>query len=102
MSRTIAALITCLSVVAAPATAWARWTRLASDHFVFIGDVPDRDMRDIAQRLEEFREVVSRVFSEDTTPSPVPTTVIVFQNDRSFTPFKPVFQGKPVAVAGYF
>jgi tetratricopeptide (TPR) repeat protein len=102
MSRTIAALLTCLCVVAAPATAWARWTRVASEHFVFIGDVPDRDMRDIAQRLEEFREVVSRVYSEGATASPVPTTVIVFQNDRSFMPFKPVFQGKPVAVAGYF
>jgi hypothetical protein len=31
----------------------------------------------------------------------VPTVVIVFANDAAFTPFKPQYQGKPKAVAGY-
>jgi cytochrome c-type biogenesis protein CcmH/NrfG len=69
---------------------------------VFVGDASERQMRDIAQRLEQFRDVVGRVFSDDTTHSPVPATVVVFENDRSFSPFKPVYQGRPVEVAGYF
>ena len=32
----------------------------------------------------------------------MPTLVIVFQNDRSFAGYRPVYQGKPVEVGGYF
>ena len=32
----------------------------------------------------------------------MPTTVIVFKNDSSFGPYKPVFRGKRAEVAGYF
>ena len=32
----------------------------------------------------------------------MPTVVIVFPSERAFTPFKPIFQGKPVAIAGLF
>ena len=102
MNRVAVALLIALGLFASPRTASARWTRLSSEHFVFVGDVSERDMRDIARRLEQFREVVGRMFSQEATSTPVPTVVVVFQNDRSFTPFKPVFQGKPVAVAGYF
>jgi tetratricopeptide (TPR) repeat protein len=34
--------------------------------------------------------------------SSTPTTVIVFRDDASFTPFKPLYQGRPTAVSGYF
>lgn len=102
MKHVAIALLIGLGLLAFPGTAWARWTRVSSEHFVFIGDVSERDIRDIAQRLEQFRDVVGRVFSDDATSTPVPTVVVVFANDRSFTPFKPVFQGKPVPVAGYF
>ncbi len=32
----------------------------------------------------------------------MPTIVIVFPNDRAFTPFKPNFQGKTVDIGGLF
>ena len=85
-----------------PQTAWAKWTRLSTDHFVFVGDASERQLRTVAQRLEQFREVVGRVLGDGTTSSPVPTLVIVFQNDRSFAGYRPVYQGKPVEVGGYF
>jgi tetratricopeptide (TPR) repeat protein len=34
--------------------------------------------------------------------SSVPTTVVVFRDDASFTPFKPFYQGRPANVAGFF
>ncbi len=86
----------------APQTAWAKWTRLSSDHFVFVGDASERELRTIAQRLEQFREVVGRVLGDGTISAPVPTLVIVFQNDRSFAAYRPVYQGKPVETGGYF
>jgi tetratricopeptide (TPR) repeat protein len=89
-------------LIAWPDTASAEWIRLSSDHFVFVGDASERDIRRIARRLEQYRTVVGRLFSDGATASPVPTVVVVFRNDRSFTPFKPVYQGRPVALAGVF
>ena len=96
------ALFVGASLFAAPAPARADWTRLASEHFVFVGDAPERTIRNVARRLEQFRDVVSRVVSDRATASPVPTVVMVFSNDRSFAPFKPLFRGKPIELAGVF
>ncbi|MGE0450448.1 MAG: tetratricopeptide repeat protein [Vicinamibacterales bacterium] len=87
-------------LTAAPAA--AAWTRMSSPHFSFVGDASERQMRAIAQRLERFRAVMARLLTDGDIHSGVPTVVVVFRNDRSFTPFKPVFDGKPVSVAGYF
>ena len=102
MSRLAIPVLILAFVFARPSAALAKWTRLTSDHFLFIGEASERQMRGIAVRLEQFRDVVGRVVSKDVDASPIPTVVVVFQDDRSFMPFKPMFQGKPVAVAGYF
>ena len=90
------------TALALPSRAAAAWTRVTSAHFVFVGDASEREMRDMARRLEVFRDVVGRVFSARATASSVPTTVLVFRDRKSFDPYKPVFQGKPVAIAGLF
>ena len=99
MRKLVVLLVLCLLL---PAPAWATWTRLSSDHFTFVGDASERELRTLAQRLEQFREVVGRVLGTGTISSPVPTLVIVFQNDRSFADYRPVYKGKAVQVGGYF
>ncbi|MEO7190486.1 MAG: DUF1570 domain-containing protein [Vicinamibacterales bacterium] len=79
-----------------------RWTQVRSANFLFIGDAAERDIRQVAQKLEQFRETLTRAFGELAARSPVPTIVFVFANDRSFTPYKPLFRGKPIAVGGFF
>ena len=96
------ALMVWLAVFSCPSEAAAKWTRLSSEHFVFVGDTSERELRDMAQRLELFREVVTRIFSKSTTASSIPTVVVVFQNAKSMAPFRPMFEGKPVELAGYF
>ena len=80
----------------------ADWTRLRSANFTFVGDASERQIRRVAQQLEQFREVMVRALSSTGAASPAPIVVIVFANDRSFAPFKPRFQGKAVEVAGFF
>lgn len=80
----------------------AEWTRLRSPNFTFIGDAPVRQIRRVAQQLEQFREVMTRALPTAAVLSPAPIVVIVFANDRSFEPFKPRFQGRIVEVAGSF
>ena len=88
--------------VGAPAPAAADWRRIDSPNFVVIGDVSARTLRDVAMEFEGFRETLTRVMTERATSTPVPTVVIVFPSDRAFTPFKPLYQGKPIASAGFF
>jgi Flp pilus assembly protein TadD len=80
----------------------AEWTRLKATNFTFVGDASERQIRRVAQQLEQFREVMLRALPPSAAPSPVPIVVLVFANDRSFEPFKPRFQGRTVAVAGFF
>jgi hypothetical protein len=81
----------------------AEWRRLDSPNFTVIGDVSARELRDLAVKFEGFREALSRALSERATATAVPTVIIVFPDDKSFTPFKPLYQGKPRSeVRGFF
>jgi tetratricopeptide (TPR) repeat protein len=73
------------------------WVSVRSKNFVLIGNASERDIRQVGVRLEQFREVFSRLFVRANFKSPVPTTVIVFKSDSSYRPFKPMPN-----VAGYF
>jgi tetratricopeptide (TPR) repeat protein len=85
-----------------PSQADSRWLRLRSEHFVFVGDASERNIRDVALHLEQFRDVLSRVLPPSAVATTVPTIVFVFRNDSSLTPYKPLFERKPVALSGFF
>jgi hypothetical protein len=91
----------CVAAVSAPAVS-AEWRRLDTPNFIVIGDVSARNLREVATEFESFRETLGRVLNARATMTPVPTVVVVFPNDRAFTPFKPLHEGKPVDVAGVF
>jgi tetratricopeptide (TPR) repeat protein len=100
----VAALILAsFAVLGSPAPAFAEWRRIDSPNFVVVGDVSARNLQEIAVKFEGFRETLSRVLTERATATPVPTVVVVFPSDRAFTPFKPLYQGKPVpSISGLF
>ena len=85
-----------------PAHAKDTWVSVRSTNFFLIGNANEKEVRQVAARLEQFREVFSRLFPRMKFTSPVPTTVVVFKSDSSYKPFKPVVEGKTTAVAGYF
>ena len=97
-----AAALICLIGCLAPAHVAAEWRRLDSPNFITIGDASERDLRNIAMQFEGFRETLGRVLSAKVTATAVPTVVVVFPHDRAFTPYKPVYNGKPVDVGGVF
>lgn len=81
-----------------------QWFRVRSKNFNLIGNASDKDIRRVATKLEQFREVFTRIFPNLNFNSPVPTTVIVFKSGKSFKPYKPLdAAGKTNDwVAGYF
>ncbi len=85
---TAACFVIVLSTTVAPAHAPERWTSVESKNFFLIGNASDKDIRQVAQRLEQFREVATRLFANDNVQSTVPTRVIVFRNDNAYRPFK--------------
>jgi hypothetical protein len=69
-----------------------------------IGDAGAGEVRDVALRFEQFREAVTTVFplfADDTSSGP-PVVVFLFKNQKSFEPFLPLFNGKPVKLGGYY
>jgi FimV-like protein len=88
-----------LLAVSQYATAAAKdtWVSVRTKNFFLIGNAGDKDIRKVALKLEQFREVFTRLFPKIIFSTPVPTTVIVFKSDESYAPFKP-----GPNIAGYF
>ena len=79
------------------------WTSVWSQNFTVIGNTSEKKLRDVAIKLEQFRRAYSIIFRSDKVESPIPSLVLVFNSDDSFSPFKPLFNGKKQdRVAGYF
>jgi tetratricopeptide (TPR) repeat protein len=99
MLRTIAAGAMLLAAVPVHA---AQWVRVETPNFVVFGEVGEKRTREVASEFERFREALARVLSGAATKAPVPTTVVVFDNSKSFGPYRPLYNGKAVEVAGMF
>ena len=90
-----------LALAAVPAH--ADWSSLRSDHFHVVGRVSARELREVALRLEQFREVTLKLLpgAVDAAGS-APVIVVVFPDDRAFEPFMPRVNGRRVPVSGLF
>ena len=92
----------CLLAAAHAAQAKETWTNVRSKNFNLVGNASEKEIRQVATRLEQFRDAFTRLLLKANFNSPIPTTVIVFKNDDAYKPFKPVVDGKVSKVAGYF
>jgi tetratricopeptide (TPR) repeat protein len=101
LTRTLAT-VAFLLLAAHAASAKDTWTSVRSQNFFLVGNASEKEIRQVATRLEQFREVFTHLFPAANFKTPVPTTVIVFKSDSSYKPFKPVVDGKIDNVAGYF
>lgn len=75
--------------LAAPVYAAGTWTSVRSKNFLLIGDADEKDIRDTAVRLEQFREAFRQLFPAIRLGDGAQTNVLVFRNSESFRPFKP-------------
>ncbi len=87
---------------AAVAPAKDTWTRVKTKNFVLVGNASEKDIRKVGAQLEQFQDALSRLLSNAKFTSSKPTTVVVFKSDGAYKPYKPLYNGKPANVAGYF
>jgi tetratricopeptide (TPR) repeat protein len=94
-------LILALLLASTPEAAAAeKWINLTTSNFNIVSNAGEGDTRRLALKLEQFHAIFSKLFNANAAS--VPVTVMVFKNDSSFKPFKPLYNGKPKDVAGYF
>lgn len=98
-----AILLACVVIVfsATPAQAKDKWINLTTKNFNIISNADEGPTRRLALQLEQFHFVFSKLFNLPLERA-VPTTVMVFKHDGSFKPYKPLYNGKPGNLAGYF
>lgn len=103
--RFSAFLLACLLVIppALPAAFQSGdgWVNARTANFNIVSNANEREIRRTAVKLEEFVDVVSRLFNARSTAYG-PVTVVAFRDDRSFRPYKPLYNGKPANISGFF
>jgi tetratricopeptide (TPR) repeat protein len=97
--RTLLAVAALICVL--PALAEARWTRLRTQHFELVGDVSERQLRQVGLRFEQFQETFGRLFP-GMRQAPAPVVIVVFGSRRAYLPLMPLYNGQRVDVGGYF
>lgn len=104
MKFAIILLLILLISVPMPATAQTRdsWRSVRTNNLFVIGNADPEKLRQVAVWLEFFHSAFGRLVSRNVIDASVPTTVIVFRDDASFMPFKPLYQGRPANLAGFF
>jgi type I restriction-modification system DNA methylase subunit len=67
-----------------PVSAKDKWISIRSKNFFMVGNTGEKEIREVALKLEQFREVFARLFPNMVFNTPVPTTVIVFKSHSSY------------------
>jgi tetratricopeptide (TPR) repeat protein len=95
--KTLALALLIAGLTPQSARAADKWISIRTKNFTLVGNAGEKDIRLIANRLEEFHTIFASLFPATQLNSAAPTTVIIFKSDRAFKPYK-VKQEE----AGYF
>jgi tetratricopeptide (TPR) repeat protein len=79
-----------------------KWTSVHTRNFTLAGNASESDIRRIGRTLEEFRSAIAMTFPKMDQTSPVSTTILVFKNDETFKPYKPLYKGEPSNALAFF
>lgn len=102
LAALIAVPISSTPTAANPVQTRDQWRSVRTNNLFVIGNADPEKLRQVAAWLEFFHSAFARLVSRNVLDSSVPTTVILFRDEASFTPFKPLYQGRPANVAGFF
>ena len=96
------ALAFLLAATASAATKPDNWVELRSEHFHVVSNAKPKDIQRAMRKLEEFRHLLSYALPGLRLDSPIPTSVMLFKDDKSFRPYAPLTtEGKTMKVDGF-
>jgi tetratricopeptide (TPR) repeat protein len=88
--------------LATPVSADSRWMMIRTPTVTVIGDQSAGRLRDVANQIEQFRTVVGGLIANADRPLSLPTIVYVFGHRDEMRQYVPIYNGKPIELAGYF
>ena len=92
--------LVCLLLSSPPPPA-TEWVRVETANLIVFGPGEKRT-REVTAEFERFREAIGHVLSGASVASAVPTIVVVFENDAAFSPYRPLYNGKPIKLGGFY
>src|SRR5216683_2396215 len=69
-----------------------RWAAVTVDEFTILGNVSDRELRDVATRTVRLREALA-LATNLRVRSPLPTRIYVFKDEPGFAPYRDAANG---------
>ena len=96
----LALLVGIVLTLQSAASAREKWITARSPHFELLSSASESESRDLLNKLEQFRATVLAVYPLPRFHDPK-TTIVLFDTDRQFEPYKMLFEGRPADVAGY-
>jgi len=99
--RALGVALLCAVAVTAPA-AEQPWVEVRSPHFALITDAGEKRGREVLQRFENMRTAFGVLFKKATINIPIPLQIIAFRNTSELRRYAPLWNGKPVELAGFF
>lgn len=80
------------------------WLNIRTANFNLVGNASEKELRQVATKLEQFRETFRQIFPGAKLSSPIQTNVVVFKSSSAYDPYRPKRpDGKPdTGIAGYF
>jgi tetratricopeptide (TPR) repeat protein len=78
------------------------WVEVRSKHFTVITDDGERNGRTTLMKFEQMRAGFASVFQKATVNIPVPLEIVAFHNSKEIKQYAPLYNGKPIELAGYF
>jgi hypothetical protein len=95
-----ATALVCASALILPAR--EKWLYARAEHFEMFSTAPEKTSRRVLAELEQFRAGFLAMFPLPRERDPR-ATVVLFDTERQFRPYKPLYKGKPREdVSGYF
>ena len=79
-----------------------QWVEVRSPNFSVITDASDKRGRDVALHFEQMRSVFGTLFTKAKVNLSVPLQIVAFRNSKELSQVAPIFNGKPIELAGLF
>ncbi len=80
----------------------SQWVQVKSPNFSVVTDGGEKRGRDVAVRFEQMRAVFGSLLLKASVNLAVPLQIVAFRNTKELRQFAPLWNGKPVQVAGLF
>lgn len=78
----IVRILAFVALVLAPTGAWADWREARSQHFIVFGDVGEKQLRDLTEKLERFDAVLRMVMTVPEGSDSNPLNVFAVRNQK--------------------